>query len=305
VLRFVVVVGSLLMLAACGAEPRGPAQQAQVRAAPGGVGVPTATDTAGPEMRGTGVESPPPFRLRYDGRELVLRPHTWCYENGCVDGVAPDPPLVGSPAEIRVHVPIERWDLSVSFRPAAQPCGRAQTVEPARDEDGWYVLRPAGHAGSYDVELFAQDGGDMVAGFRWDTPADGPLAVPEARLALIADNDGTPDSYGVELALVNLAETPRSAQARITVTAANGRSLRFDAARAVDHCLGEGTVYFDGPDDDGLAAARLGDFPFRYDVEVRLDGVTYQATADYPADEIVGNEPSVRLRFTPALPSLS
>jgi hypothetical protein len=304
VLRSLVAGGSLLMLAACGAQSGGPAQNPDGRAATGGDGAGEVTRTAGPEIRGTGVESPPPFRLRFDDRELVLRPHTWCYGNGCVDGAARDLPSVGSPDEIRVDVPIERWDLSASFRPSAQTCGRTQTVEPGRDEDGWYVLRPAGHAGSYDVELFAHGGGDMVAAFRWDAPVDGPLAVPEARLALIAGHDGEPDSYGVELALVNLAGTPQSARARITVTAANGRSLRFDATRAADDCLGEGTVYFDGPDEDGLAAARLGDPPFRYDVEVTLDGATYRASADYPADEIVGNEPSVPLTFLPALPSL-
>jgi len=35
-----------------------------------------------------------------------------------------------------------------------------------------------------------------------------------------------------------------------------------------------------------------------------LDGTTYRATARYPADEIEGNEPSVRLGFDPPLPAL-
>ncbi len=36
-----------------------------------------------------------------------------------------------------------------------------------------------------------------------------------------------------------------------------------------------------------------------------LDGVRHLATASWPADEIVGNEPSVALEFTPHLPAVS
>jgi hypothetical protein len=44
--------------------------------------------------------------------------------------------------------------------------------------------------------------------------------------------------------------------------------------------------------------------PFHYEVTVRLDGSSYHASADYPADEIHGNEPSVALEFSPPLPAL-
>ncbi len=204
-----------------------------------------------------------------------------------------------------MQVPLDGWSLEATFTSTEHECGRQQSVKPEKDGD-WYVLRPAGHAGDYEVSLFAQGEGDMIAAFRWHTPTDGTLPKPEARLALIADHDGEPDSYGVELELKNLAETPTSAQARVTVSAANGRSLTFDATRTGDGdgCPWEGTVYFDGPDAQGKAAAALGDWPFHYDVTVTLDGETYRASADYPADEIRGNEPSVALTFTPALPAL-
>lgn len=39
-------------------------------------------------------------------------------------------------------------------------------------------------------------------------------------------------------------------------------------------------------------------------VTATIDGITYRASADYPADEIHGNEPSVALQFSPALPAL-
>jgi hypothetical protein len=155
------------------------------------------------------------------------------------------------------------------------------------------------------VTLFGQGDGDLFATFRWTTPADGPLPTPEARLAVLADHDGRVDSYGVELELTNLASTPREVSATITVRSESGDAVTFEATRARQTCLPEGTLYWDGPDEKGLAAVALGDGPFTYEVEVVLDGVPYTATAAWPADEIVGNEPSVALGFTPDLPALA
>ena len=302
-----VALGSLLLLlCACGSETGAPTIGGPDPASPpssGAAASPTATTTGGPVISGTGIEAPPPFRLRYDDHELVLMPHTWCYDSGCVDGFSEHPPSIGSPASVQVFVPVEGWELSASFTPADRRCGRYQTVTPTED-DGWYLLEPAGHAGSYDVHLFAHGGGDMAAVFRWTTPVDGELPTPEATMALIANHDGRPDSYGVELTLANLAETPDSARATVTVTAANGESLTFEADRDGRRCMAEGTVFFGGPDAQGQAAAALGGFPFRYEIEVRLDGTTYHASADYPGDEIDGNEPSVALEFNPPLPAM-
>ena len=305
-MRIGLVLGVLVLTAsACGSTS--PSEITAVAPEKGAgsprAGSPTATTTAGPEM--TDVTPPPPFRVQYDDEELVLQPFAWCYENGCADGMPDDPlPTIGSPTEVRVFVPLKGWDLVATFVSADEKCGREQTVEPA-ENDGWYVLRPAGHAGSYHVDLFAQGQGDMVARFDWTTPSDGELATAKATLAVIADHDGTPDSYGVELMLQNLAETPESAEAQITVTAANGRVLAFDATRAEQDCWPEGSVLFDGPDAQGKAAADLGGFPFRYDVTVTLDGVTHRASATYPGDVIDGNEPSVSLEFSPPLPAVS
>ncbi len=261
------------------------------------------TATAGPEITGTGMEGPPPFRLRYDGHELVLRPHAWCYGSGCVDGVAQDPPDIGRPEVVEVFVPVRAWDLEAIFQPAGDRCGRYQTLMPTRDGQ-WFTLRPAGHPGRYRVSLFANGGGDMIADLVWRTPVEGELPVPESRMSLIAEHDGRPDSYGLEIAVDNLAETPEEARARIAVESADGRSLTFDAVRSGDDCRPEGSIYFDGPDARGHEAANLGGFPFHYTVDLILDGKTYRATADYPADEIEGNEPSVALEFTPALPRM-
>jgi hypothetical protein len=168
---------------------------------------------------------------------------------------------------------------------------------------GQYLLQPAGHADTYDVTLFGRGDGDLFVTFRWTTPADGPMPVPEARIAVLADHDGRVDSYGIELELSDLAATPREASAEVTVTAADGESLTFSATRAPG-CMAEGTVYWDGPDQAGLRAATLGAAPFTYLVEVVLDGTAHAATATWPDDQIAGYEPAVSLEFDPPLPAL-
>jgi hypothetical protein len=102
-----------------------------------------------------------------------------------------------------------------------------------------------------------------------------------------------------------LARTPRRASALVTVRADEGGEATFKAERPARDCWPpEGTLYWDGPDKKGLAAAALGEGSFTYEVELMLDGVRHVATARWPADDIAGNEPSVALNFTPNLPAL-
>lgn len=308
-MRILAVLLLVLTLTACSREDdtaRDDASRDDASAAEAVAGAPspTATTTHG----STGNGGPPPFRIQYDGRELALAAHTYCYGNGCVDGVLREPVDIGSPGELRVFVPVPGFDLGVHLREASgrevDPCGGRGFAAPVEDlGDGWYLLRPSGPAGTYDVELFASGGGDMVSVLRWTTPTDGPSPTPSARLALIADNDGRPDSYGLELSIEDLESAPDDASATIAVTAANGRSLTFAATRATGTCQGADTVLFDGPDAKAKEAARLGGFPFTTIVTLTLDGVEHTATATYPDDEIEGNEPSVSLEFEPALPA--
>jgi hypothetical protein len=53
------------------------------------------------------------------------------------------------------------------------------------------------------------------------------------------------------------------------------------------------------PNQPGSASSKTVCVPF-----VSIDGTAYRATADCPADEIHGNEPSVALAFVPGLPFL-
>jgi hypothetical protein len=312
-MRILLAVSATLLAAACGNDSLTTVDPPS--SAPGGP-APTATTTAGVQHDQTGIDQPPPFRVRYNRNELAVYPHTYCYDSGCVDGFDANPTDIGSPREIKVHVPVRELELSVHAREltreprADQPffeatCGGRSFDVPVEDlGDGWYLVRPFGPAAHYDIELFARGGGDMIGALRWRTPADGPMPEPSARLALIADNDGEPDSHGLELAIDDLAATPARASAEIEVTAGDGRSVTLHAEESKVSCRSAGDLYFDHPDKPAKAAAQLGDFPFTTTVTLTLDGRTYRATAVYPDDEIKGNEPSVSLQFMPKLPAL-
>lgn len=291
-----IAVGVTVVLASCGEEPSEVASAGRDRG--------EATENDDP--RSQPPDAPPPVTVRFFDESVELKPWTYCYDTGCADGAPPrHPPDVGSPEEVTVEFPLPGWRFSAFLEPPEDECGREFRTSLDEIDDGIFALRPAGYAGTYDVTLMGRGGGDLFVTFRWTTPHDGPLPKPKARLALISDHDGEPDSYGIELDLHDLAATPKQASATITVTAADGDALTFRAKRARDRCRPEGSIYWDGPDAKGREAAGLGDAPFTYEVELTLDGERYSATATWPDDEIKGNEPSVRLDFSPPLPALS
>lgn len=249
------------------------------------------------------LDSPPPVTIKAGDRITELSAWSYCYNNGCVSGAPPDdPPSIGSPQEVVVNFPDEEWSFTATFTPADDECGRQQQVRLERTPEGEFLLHPAGHAGAYDVTLFGRGDGSLSVTFRWFTPADGPLPEPEGRAAIITDQSGHPYSYGVEVELVNLAETPDQASATVTVEAADGDSITFEAERAIGRCLPDGTAYWEGPDAKGTEAADLGSAPFDYTIDFVLDGSRYVGTGTWPADEIRGNEPSISLEFSPQFP---
>ncbi|MGH2698264.1 MAG: hypothetical protein ACRDJL_03565 [Actinomycetota bacterium] len=286
-----------LLLTACSDNPRDP-----VAAGPD---KPEVVTSAEESDRSSDLKAPPPVTVRFFDQSIDLHAWTYCYGNGCVDGVPPrNPSDVGDPEAVVVEFPLSGWSFKASFTPVDEKCGRIQTVSLEPTDEGEFVLRPAGRADTYDVTLFGGGNGDLFTTFRWSTPDDGPLPKPGARLAVLAGHDGAVDSYGVELEVRNLARTPRSASAWITVRAEDGDALTFKAKQSHRGCFPGGTLCWDGPDDKGLAAAELGDGPFSYDVELSLEGKRYVASATWPDEEIKGNEPSVRLDFSPSLPAL-
>lgn len=300
------IAASVLLTACVDAAPSasGAGPTAPTTAAPSSV----APSAVTPSRGSTGprdLDEPPPVTVRFFDESIELPAWTYCYGNVCADGAPPaNPPDVGDPGQVVVEFPIPGWSFTATFSPAVERCGRLQRValEPTSDRSS--VLRPAGYAGTYDVTLFGKGNGDLFTTFRWATPTDGPLPRPKARLAVLAGHDGQTDSYGVELGVTNLVRTPTRASATITVQARGGESIAFKAKRSRMHCRPEGSLYWDGPDDKGLAAADLGERPFTYKVELILDGERHVARSTWPKDEIRGNEPSVPLDFTPNLPAL-
>jgi hypothetical protein len=209
---------------------------------------------------------------------------------------------------------VEDWDFQATFTELGEDCPRQYSVPAVRTGDQMFRVDPAGLAGRYRVDLFGRgERGDVIVSFLWTTPTDGPIDQPTAGMALIAAGDDEPTSYGLGLGVGNLAFQPRQASAEVTVTAANGRSMVLDTQRddlpAADAhvkdgtCDAEGSVSFDGDDDQALQAAQLGPPPFTYRVRLTLDGKRYVGTAVWPRDEIADSAPNTVLSFDPPLPA--
>jgi hypothetical protein len=273
-----------------------------------GCGSMTAVGSTGPgDSDVPDIQTPPPVEIAYDGGSASLEPWTFCYANGCADGAPPEEPhFVGSPAEVRVSYPLDRWMFSVDFTPAGERCGRHQYVELEPGPHGVTVVRPLGPAGTYDVNLSGaqEGGGDLVTTFRWETPTTGELPLPKARAAVLADHDGELDSYGVELDISNLATTPRKAEATIEVRDETGRTVSLQPRRQRG-CVPDGSVWWRLGDKATREATTLTGDTFRYRVVVTLDGTEHVATATWPDDVVPGNEPSVDLEFAPPLPAMT
>jgi hypothetical protein len=249
------------------------------------------------------TEGPPPINLRAKDHAIEVRSHAFCWSpiGGnraavCVDGrPGSEVPDIGTIDEIELTAP---WasEITAYAQSPGQPCGRSFRVPVNRQPNGDFRLGPAGYPATYDVRLSAKGpNGSAEYLFRWTTTVRGPLPTPTARISM----------GSVELAVDQLARTPTQAAAMITVTAANGRSLTFEALRAPDTCRPEGSLYWNGPAERARAAAALGPAPYRYDIALLLDGVKHTATATWPDDQIPGLEPNVALHFKPPLRGLS
>ncbi|MEJ5946437.1 hypothetical protein WDZ17_14160 [Pseudokineococcus basanitobsidens] len=201
--------------------------------------------------------------------------------------------------------PADGWEFEAVFRPAGQPCGRAQTVPVEQTAEQEYRVLPAGAAGTYDVDLLGRGPqGDVAVTAQWTTVVDGPLPTPTASLTVLADHDGTVDSYGVELLLDDLAASPEQAEAVVTVTSSQGRSTTLEPTQVDGECQEEGWVLLTAPVEQGQQAAALGTAPFAYDVDLLLDGRRHTATATWP-DDAREDDLAVDLVFTPPLPALT
>ena len=288
---------------------------------------PTTTTTANPAttiaakdplpVGPSGLPSPPVIELRGGGKELALRPTSYCWsgdgKGACVTGVrSQSPPDIGSPAEIEVGFDAPNWRFTATAVITGQRCGRAQTVTLDPTGPTTYRLRPIGAAGDYVISLFgrgakgAVHGGDVSASFRWHTPSDGPNVAPVATASIVAGRPPESRSYGVEMSIRNLRSSPGpdGISASAVVTSSDGASMAIDLERKSLECSPEGSVAFAAAKELGDQAARLGSAPFRYDVTVVISGMAYRGTGTWPDDVDSECSPCTRMQFSPPLPGL-
>lgn len=253
----------------------------------------------------------PRVTIRTADVSFDLRPWTWCYIPGCLDGFPPDPPpSVGEASSVEVGFPLGDWEFVAEFKEVGPRCPRTQLVNLEKTGDHTWGIEPHGFAGTYDVDVFGGgptgDGGngDAVVTFRWTTPHDGPLPVPQADFGLfVLNNDDVIESYGVSMTISDVASTAKSADASVTVTAANGESLSFDLAQPFKGC-GNGDLYWNGPDRVAQEAPELGPAPFTYDIVLILDDERYTGHAEWPTEQTEQYDSSAAIEFSPPLPAL-
>ncbi len=252
---------------------------------------------------GPGIDDVPDFTFETADGDVAVPPWTWCYGNGCADGGPSERPRVLAGDSLVFSWPEDGWEFQATFREPGARCPRSLTVPVADLGDHRYRITPAGPAGRWHVDVFGNgSSGDAITTVEWTTTSEGPVQEPVGTVSVLTEHDGELDSYGVELSVDHLAATPRTASARVVVTAASGRSVTLEPQRARG-CQAAGSLWFSSPDRVGRRALALGDGPFGYRVELTLDGRTYVGTGSWPDDEIADMAPATALTWEPALPA--
>ncbi len=263
------------------------------------------------------ADSPSPIVIRLPGRDVELAPWTSCWSGPpddkgisagmCADGMpgkTSELPDIGVVEAVDLWFGRPGWSFDATFIPLGNDCPRQTTVPGSANGGQWFHVDPADAAGRYRVDLFGRGPeGDVVTSFVWTTTADGPLDPPRATIALVTDGDGDDlMSYGLEVAVQDLAEQPRTASIEVTATAASGRSMQLTAPRANRQadCFARGSLFFQ--DNEPSTVADLGPAPFTYEVVLTLDGEEYVGTAVWPRDETQHEAPYTVLTFDPPLP---
>lgn len=278
---------------------------------------PYPTEIQRPEPTYEWSRQPSPVVLRLAGRDVELKPWTYCWEGPPnAKGIAPaicvtggsaqtrDLEGVGSPGSVDFWFGVENWDFQATFTELGVNCPRQHTVLAVRTGDQTFRLDPAGVAGRYRVDLFGRGRqGDVSTSFLWTTPTDGPMDQPAAYVALVSGEGDELWAYQLEVGVQDLAFQPQEAEVEVTATAANGRSMTLDAElEERGECYAEGSLFFRGEEDPAHQATQLGPAPFTYKVLLTLDGKRYVGAAIWPRDEKKDEAPNTVLSFDPPLP---
>ena len=271
-----------------------------------------ATGTSSAEADGP-YQAPPPFRIYAGGKEFDAWQGSYCWKRVCPWVGPPEPgalPEAGSPDSVEFRFAVPETQFSATFLAIRDGCRPRYEGTVVDLGDGRYSLAPVGPSGRYEVTVrAAAPEGEAYGTFLWTTPVDGPLGGPLAEMSLVWKPRGKIEGQGFSMRIEHLADSPRSVSATVTATASNGASMTFDAGRVreVGGCPQDGYAWF-WEDKRRIAdeVAALGPEPFRYDVELVLDGEAYSASATWPDDHVAdaaADDPgSVPLVFDPPLP---
>ena len=95
--------------------------------------------------------------------------------------------------------------------------------------------------------------GDLSATFRWRTPTAGPNEAPHGTASIIGGIGSNIRSFGVEVSVHDLRETPAPDRVSATavVTSSDGASMSIDLERTEFEMMDEGSVYFTPPQGSG------------------------------------------------------
>lgn len=266
---------------------------------------------------------PSPVVVRTAERDIRLKAWSgcWNFPSGKKDrhggicfrgGPAPRAklPSAGSPEAIDFWFGMPDYRFQATLTEIDVRCPRSEDAKVVPTGDHTFRIDPVGLSGRYRVDLHAKGApaGSASYSFLWETPADGPLDEPSGYVGWVSGHRKPGDlwSYGVEVGVDDLGFHPRTGHAKVTATAANGRSITVEiplTRPSLRPCSRLGGFYFQTDDPATQAVVDLGPAPFSYRVEMTLDGTRYVGTSTWPDDLIRGLHPYTRLTWKPPLPA--
>jgi hypothetical protein len=292
------------LLAGCGSEAGG-----------GGSAEDPGSGRSTQSMRPSASSQPPPVIVSSAGKQLSLRPGTYCWTvesarsagNGpCVDGAPSEPlPDLGRVSgEITVAFGVDGWAFQASSQDARHKCAEAFPAAVRKVSGRVWQIALAGPRGRYAVQLFGRGPqGDVAVSFAVQTSVDRPSPAPVASLTTFYLHGSKPDATSFDLVATYLGITPKRSHARLTITSDDGRRSTYNltAVASEDHGHNCGNVALSAAAPKGRVLEKIGGPPYALLVDLDLDGRHYSATATWPDD--VDKSESIPLHFSPPLPA--
>jgi hypothetical protein len=257
---------------------------------------------------------PPPVIVSYAGKQVSLRPVTYCWTtqgagsasaSPCVHGAPPNPlPDLGVVAgELTVAFAVDGWTFQASSEDAQHDCAEAFPAAVRQVNGRTWHIGLAGPRGRYAVQLFGRGPqGDVAVSFAVQTSADRPSPAPVASLTTFYVHGGEPDATSFDLVATYLRITPKRPHARLTITSDDGRRSTYNltAVASENHGHDCGNVALSAAAPRGRVLEETGRPPYALLVDLDLDGRHYTTTVTWPDD--VDKSESIPLHFNPPLP---